>query len=219
VNGTCTPACANRYASCDANPVNGCETSLTTLTDCAACGAPCSRTNATASCSTGACTLASCLSGFSTCDSNDANGCEISHATNPLTCGAAEYVGSACGDKSCNLFCRGTSWRTFATRSGRTSKWFRARINECSDCPAALTTRITLSVPPTVDYDLRVYLPCGTLIGGSSSGGIGATDQVTIELADGWFGGDDSFDYWVEVVYYGGRSCSDWTLTFEGRDC
>ena len=37
VNSTCTPVCDNGYASCDNNPDNGCETLLSSVTECGSC--------------------------------------------------------------------------------------------------------------------------------------------------------------------------------------
>src|SRR5690606_26619667 len=60
-SGTCMiAACDSGFANCDGQDTNGCETSLTTLTSCGTCGAPCSRPNATAECSTGSCRIDFC---------------------------------------------------------------------------------------------------------------------------------------------------------------
>jgi hypothetical protein len=217
-SGHCVPNCTTGWGDCDGNPNSGCETSLRTLTDCNGCGVVCNYPNAYESCSTGTCTLTSCYSGYSDCDGNVNNGCEVSHGASSNTCATAEYVGSKCGDESCGFLCPGSSWQTFATRSGRTSRWFYARASECSNCCADIYARITLSVPSTTDYDLYVYSACGVLIG-SSTYGTGQTDQVTVYMEDDCLSGDSGFYYWVEVRYYSGASCSNWTLSFEGRNC
>jgi uncharacterized repeat protein (TIGR01451 family) len=58
--------------------------------------------NGTQTCQAGACTLSSCNSGFSNCDNNPSNGCEVNTNTNPNNCGAC---GNACfvpnGTPSC----------------------------------------------------------------------------------------------------------------------
>src|SRR5207253_2394595 len=67
-NGTpaCTGAacsigsCAAGFGDCNSSYIDGCERSLKTLTDCGGCGTACSRTNATATCTTGSCAIASC---------------------------------------------------------------------------------------------------------------------------------------------------------------
>jgi sugar lactone lactonase YvrE len=68
--------CAPGWGDCDHNPANGCETSLTTLTDCGLCGATCSVANGTGTCASGKCEVASCAPGYSNCDNDAANGCE-----------------------------------------------------------------------------------------------------------------------------------------------
>jgi hypothetical protein len=79
--------CAAGYEDCDMNPGNGCETSIRTLTNCGACGVPCSFTNGVGSCAVGACSLVDCNPGFGNCDGASGNGCETS--TRTLTsCGA-----------------------------------------------------------------------------------------------------------------------------------
>jgi hypothetical protein len=58
----------------------------------------CSRANATATCSTGRCRIASCIRGWGDCDDRDSNGCERSLDSNSH-CGRC---GEVCGsDQSC----------------------------------------------------------------------------------------------------------------------
>jgi RHS repeat-associated protein len=76
--GVCGPAACNAgFGDCDMNPVNGCETDLTTsAAHCGACGTPCEGgPHATAACVGGACAL-NCAAGYNDCDGNPANGCE-----------------------------------------------------------------------------------------------------------------------------------------------
>ncbi len=102
-----------------------------------------------------------------------------------------------------------------STRTGTTSTWFRVRVAECSLCVTTLRSRVNLAVPPGVDYDLFVYQPCGALVG-SSVRGVGLADSVEVSESDS-IGGNDDFDYYVEVRYLSGGSCSPWTLTVEAR--
>lgn len=211
-------ACNSGFGNCDALQSNGCEQTLTTLTHCGGCGVPCARANGSASCGSGSCTLTSCNAGFSNCDGVESNGCELRHSTAPNTCASATNVGSYTGDRSCGFICGGnTQWDLFATRTGTTSAWFRARVREGSDCPATIEHQIRLIPPAGTDYDLYVYRPCGTVVG-SSTLGTGSTDVVTISQSDGT-GGDDSFDYWVEVRWFSGLSCGAWSLQFYGHNC
>jgi len=218
LGATCAPSCSSQWGDCDPSRPNGCEASLTTLSNCGGCGIPCSRANGSASCATGACALTSCNLGYSTCDSNDSNGCEVSHAAYPDTCATAVNLGTYDGDTDCGFICgSNTGWDLFATQTSRSSAWYRARAREDSDCSAYLEHQIRLTVPAGVDYDLYVYRGCGTLVG-SSTLGTGLAETVTVSQTDSG-PSDDSFDYWVEVRWHSGASCSNWTLQLFGHNC
>jgi hypothetical protein len=209
--------CDSGWGDCDLMSATGCETSLRTNTDCAACGVPCSRAGGTSSCASGSCLLSGCNAGFANCDGNDTNGCEVQHSSVAGSCGA-NHVGTYDGDRSCGFVCGGnTSWNLFATRTGLTSAWFAATVREDSDCPADIEHRIRLTVPPGTDYDLYVYRPCGTLIA-SSRAGTGAADSVVVSEGES-SGSDDTFTYYVEVRHFSGSSCTPWTLSFDGHNC
>ncbi|APR80164.1 Hypothetical protein A7982_05511 [Minicystis rosea] len=79
-------ACASGLGDCDADTANGCETPLTTLTDCGGCGVACALTNAVASCTGGTCRIASCAAGFFDCDADASNGCEATACSPGATC-------------------------------------------------------------------------------------------------------------------------------------
>jgi hypothetical protein len=99
-------ACNLGFGNCDGNAANGCETSLTTATDCGGCGVPCARPNGAASCQSGTCTLTACSPGFADCDGNPANGCEA------LPCAAGGVCTSSgqCASGLClNGFCASAS--------------------------------------------------------------------------------------------------------------
>jgi hypothetical protein len=88
--GTCQiKACNTGFADCDQNPANGCETNLSSVNNCGQCGKVCSTANATPSCTSGQCVIASCNAGFADCDQNPANGCEtnLSNVNNCGQCG------------------------------------------------------------------------------------------------------------------------------------
>ncbi len=216
--GACVPSCSFGWGSCDSNAQNGCERSLTTLTDCGSCGVVCNLANASESCATGSCQLTGCQTNYSNCDGNGANGCEVSHTTYPTTCAAGPYLGAYDGDVACGFICGSNSgWDVFANASGRTSAWYRARLVEGSNCPATIQHRIELSVPAGADYDLYVWRPCGTLAASSTNAG-STPEQVILSQPDNTSVQDD-FDYWVEVRFYSGASCSSWALTLSGHNC
>ncbi len=80
--------------------------------NCGACGRVCSVTNGTASCSMGACVVATCAPGFGDCDGNAANGCEVDVTSTVAHCGAcgAVCVGASnasgrCTTGRCGIVC------------------------------------------------------------------------------------------------------------------
>jgi hypothetical protein len=50
----------------------------TSVTNCGACGAACSFSNAAATCSDGSCVMGACNQGYANCNLNNADGCEVS---------------------------------------------------------------------------------------------------------------------------------------------
>jgi len=77
VGGECVLAgCDASYEDCNGDALDGCETSLATLSDCGGCGQPCQLPDAEATCGTGVCGIARCAEGF--CDENGepGDGCE-----------------------------------------------------------------------------------------------------------------------------------------------
>jgi len=115
VAGVCGSAgCASGFADCDANPQNGCETSLATdPSNCGVCGYVCPTfPNATSGCTAGVCGIASCASGFADCDKLAPDGCEVDLSTSALDCGTCGHAcvtangtpacaGGTCAQGSC----------------------------------------------------------------------------------------------------------------------
>jgi len=115
VNGSCqVSACSAGYGNCDGTPSNGCETDLkTNVNNCGACGKVCSLPNATCSCESGSCAIATCSATSRDCDGLANNGCEANvtaDARNCGECGNTCYVangtggcaGGRCVIQSCN---------------------------------------------------------------------------------------------------------------------
>jgi hypothetical protein len=84
--------CAAPWANCDANATNGCEANKNTdVNNCGGCGVACNKTNGTAACDSGSCTI-TCSSGFANCDGSVTNGCEINTNTSLSHCGGCGQV-------------------------------------------------------------------------------------------------------------------------------
>jgi len=216
VEGSCFIAvCPSGRANCDGINSNGCEINIDTdPNNCGGCGISCSLPNATSSCVSGSCSIASCNLGFSNCDGNIANGCELNHNQSLNSCAGAEYLGAHCGDLNCGFLCPTAARGIVASRQSNRERWFRVRNEECASCSSPIRHVVRLTVPPGINYDLFVYSACGGALIGSSTAGTGATELVVVQRSDSP-AGDDSFDYWVEVRYFSGSSCGNWQLTIE----
>ena len=95
-NGCYIAACKFGFDDCNANEKDGCEASvLSDVKNCGACGKPCALVpHAKNTCLNGACQLTSCDAGWTDCDGNAVNGCEIGIGTDAKNCGSC---GMACG--------------------------------------------------------------------------------------------------------------------------
>ncbi|MGK5086611.1 hypothetical protein WDW86_03565 [Bdellovibrionota bacterium FG-2] len=104
INSVCgVKQCNSGYANCDMYPGNGCETTLyNDVKNCGNCGLACPNyQNATASCNNMVCGIQNCMQGFSNCNNNTNDGCEINTNSDVNNCGACGIV---CGWlKSCVL--------------------------------------------------------------------------------------------------------------------
>ncbi len=97
--GSCGLVCATGFQDCDGHLDNGCETDTTSdAKHCGACNNACSIPNATAVCSSSACALDHCSSGFQDCTS--APGCETNVSTSVAHCGNCTTTCSNAGASS-----------------------------------------------------------------------------------------------------------------------
>jgi len=181
--------------------------------------ASCTLPNATGICSGGDCSIDSCNSGYSNCDGNPGNGCEVAHGTSPNSCASAIVLGFVPGDTNCGVSCSSVAWSTsYQVTNVWTSKWFKVTALEASaTCSAPIENRVRLTVPPNVNYDLFLYMACGSSAAVSSTNDIGQAEEAVISTPD--TGASDSFAYWIEVRYVSGASCTPWTLYIDGHAC
>ena len=96
--------CPVRFADCDGDPSNGCETNVReSLAHCGACGASCVRAHAVTTCASGVCVRTRCDPSFADCDADGANGCEVMLGTsaNCGTCGVGCDVTFRCVGGRC----------------------------------------------------------------------------------------------------------------------
>jgi hypothetical protein len=158
-------------------------------------------------CISGAC-IPECDHGRQNCDHlTDVRGsCESNRITNPA-CPTAYTSGTVSGDVN----------RDHVFKSGYGEARYRVRVREDSDWIRALTVGFILTSPNGVNFDICVR--CNTC-GNSNfkcSSSTGRTDAVYVSNTDYGFGGDDSFDAWVEIFYTSGdrSSCGNWSLLID----
>ncbi len=107
-------SCNTGFADCNAKPTDGCEVNTTNdVKNCGACGKVCAFANATPTCSSSSCAIASCATGFADCDNTAADGCEVNTTNDVKNCGkcgtqctfanaSATCTSSNCAMSTCN---------------------------------------------------------------------------------------------------------------------
>jgi hypothetical protein len=179
--------------------------------NCGHCGYRCLLPNASARCSSGTCLIDTCYAGYSNCNSDPMDGCEILHNTNPLNTDKI-YMGSVCGDTSA----------TGPTRSDRVERWTSIYVEECDDIGWPSLEFFARLIPPSgIDWDLYLYAAdtsgnCGAQLDSSTLPG-SAIDTVSYGPWGDTWGSDDGRYFCIEVRYYSGSSCSNWTVETRGK--
>jgi hypothetical protein len=130
--GSCAPTCDSGYDDCNADPADGCESSLDTTTNCGVCGNTCNLPNATAMCSAGGCAIAACDAGYSDCDGDPSNGCEVNLLSSSSNCGAC---GNQCTNAHGSTSCSGGSCAPSCS-----SGWDSCDGDADDGCETSLTT-------------------------------------------------------------------------------
>lgn len=103
----CGFSCSGGQTLCGMN----CITTATDPLNCGGCGRNCVLPHATAGCSSGACTVAHCDSGWADCDNMASNGCEENIGTDVGNCGGCRLTCSAvngtanCAAGVCGVTC------------------------------------------------------------------------------------------------------------------
>ena len=214
--------CETGFGDCDNNASNGCEVTHRTAeaqNDCRFCGDDCDQNadSAFTQCTPSGCQVGDCRDGFADCNGRASDACEVN--LKDAACDAAvAFAGEEVAESTCGVFCGVTTGETlFESTTAFGSKWFQARAKEAPGlCNDDLTHRIELLVPPGHDYDIFVYSDCGATLMGSARTR-GDDDEVfVIRVPDG-SAQDRSFNYWVEVRWVEGDTCSPYTINFYGR--
>jgi len=140
-----TPFCASRcaylctagFGDCDGQDGNGCETRLDSVTNCGACGFTCRFPNGAAACTAGRCALTTCATGFSNCDANADNGCEVNTQSDRANCGGCDIACGA-GQVCSSGVCRATCAAGLTECSGSCTS-VQTDPNNCGVCARACT--------------------------------------------------------------------------------
>jgi hypothetical protein len=106
VNGMCkVGTCNSGFTDCDNNPANGCETATgSDVNNCGVCGKVCNVPNATASCTGGICTVGACNAGWTDCNNQPVDGCEVHTSVDVNNCGSCgKQCSVAHGSAGCNM--------------------------------------------------------------------------------------------------------------------
>jgi hypothetical protein len=115
--GACVAECNEGFGDCDAAAANGCEVELArSVAHCGACGRACpAGPNAVATCAMAMCGV-TCETGFSDCDGDPRNGCEVFVATSAAHCGgcglrcAVAHANAACNAGRCAVASCEAGW-------------------------------------------------------------------------------------------------------------
>jgi hypothetical protein len=133
----CVPTCDAGWKSCDGIGDNGCETSVTTTTNCVNCGVSCSFSHASATCPlAGGCTMGACDAGFADCGA--ASGCETTLGT-PTNCAACN---NACTNAHGGNTCAGMPG-SFDCSPTCDAGWKSCNNNPDDGCETDMTTNRT----------------------------------------------------------------------------
>ncbi len=129
--GSCRVAsCDTNWGDCNGFAGDGCEGNLRSLVHCGSCGSGCSIANASETCATGSCRIATCNFGWGDCDS-DGRSCETRLNT-VLDCGSC---GTVCAIPNATETCSTGSCRVSSCNPG----WGDCDMNMTS-CETPLNT-------------------------------------------------------------------------------
>lgn len=183
---TCSVSgCNSGFADCNASYIDGCERSTRTVTDCGGCGVPCTRPNATATCSTGVCATGACAANFGDCDSIDSNGCETPTTSDPLNCGGcgkscavANGSGGTCAGAACTYRCNAG----FVNCDGT--------LPDANGCERSFAASANTCASPTTITDAGggTFLGCRTTETGSATTTTARWFKITLTSACGGAG-------------------------------
>lgn len=139
IPGTNASVCPSGFGDCNGVVADGCETNIVTSNaHCGVCGNACDFPNASATCMSGACVIGACLDGFSDCDGDPRNGCEVRIGDACSLFEGCQTGTWACGDPelsgSNRAFCDVSFVAEPGTPCGSGSGFTCDDVGECNTC-------------------------------------------------------------------------------------
>ncbi|MGE0789553.1 MAG: hypothetical protein AB7S26_28020 [Sandaracinaceae bacterium] len=166
--GACVSSgCSPGFDDCNGDPSDGCEAALDTVTDCGACGVPCTVANGTGSCATGTCVVDTCAAGFGDCNAMNADGCE--RALDTLTdCGGCDapcsraHATATCATGSCEIE---TCAAGFGDCNGMAADGCERSLSTTTDCGSCGTPCTIANGTGTCASGTCAVMACNTNYG------------------------------------------------------
>ncbi len=143
---------------------------------------------------------------FQTCE----NGICVSCCSNNggSVCSSSTNLGTICGDAGGSPI----------NVSGCGNAWYKVTLQECDNSPIPNDLVITVllnNIPSGMDYDLKLFAPCTTLVGSSDNSG-SQSEQIIVTIPD-LLGSSQTTVFYVQVILWSGQYCLDWNLTITGN--
>ncbi|HEY3547831.1 MAG TPA: hypothetical protein VGK17_17305, partial [Propionicimonas sp.] len=205
----CTIACLPGWADCDPL-IPGCETNTNLSNDhCGKCARKCAPANADAfACEEGLCVVKTCTSGYTDCDTNPWNGCEIHTSADPTHCGTCStqctvnHGVAACNNGQCAIGSCTSPWlncdgayatgcninkETDPDNCGACNSPCKPIQNQSASCGSTGCTRNCL--PEFMDCDNNPVTGCETSLNGLAPPPPANCNPV-VELGSGSINGD-----------------------------
>lgn len=173
--------CAPGTSDCDGRAENGCETDITALNNCGACGVTCSNDYGRTACSGGVC-VPSCDEGYADCDGSPANGCETDLSSSARHCGAcgrtcvATHGTPFCAGGACAVACDPGFGDCNADIADGCESDLRAALSPAKLCAPRTLARgaaggVDIAVEKDPDGNVYVTSPSARVVQGVSKGG------------------------------------------------
>lgn len=138
-NSCAIASCDSGFADCNGETPDGCEIDLRSdATNCGACDRGCSLPHASALCQNSVCVIDTCDAGYTSCDNDDASGCDTNTNADPRACGTClndcfDATGNwTCNTGKCELSSCPTGWANCDGSGCNTNT--QTSLSDCGFC-------------------------------------------------------------------------------------